>query len=557
MKRLFQSLLVLVIVFMITLGGDPVRADQDLPPWLNPIMDFEQVSSTSVYVAVPVVVSGMSVQQGGALGTLLGGDVGLPAWGQGESAFYPHTICIKDALSIFTRWSAVDSSGDIMLPGTLLGDLLTHGTGVQEVCVLNPLTGGVIPVDSRTPIPVERVPVMAVRGNIPVPGSILTEDYGRHIAYFSGNTFHSGIDLVGSQTIEAGGYTFPRQSIVTALPCEPVWVRGGVVTCATPAPLGWNGVFPDKSTWGEYWGNSPSGLTVLTTYLHVDTYVDSLVTSWGDYANYLQSTSSGEPDLFSNNALLNTLVPEQGTIMTVYCAAPTLDSCGTTASHLHLTFSVIPNNEIYSSLRAPGVSRIQPNNTNRWVDNEVIGNWWRTVFQPSTTPIAVWKSTSETNSIPVTIRNCFGSTLESASLEYFRNELQTLSPDGIPTPHTLMTDPVYEGIVRDWMAWTNSFAPSTQFGQNSPVAVMACLANTSLTMPVRDQSYPGGYPGDSRFYSSSCAGYPLYPSYKCNVHEYIPGHSSNTDLQRDQYWQVSAQSLFFNVWYQVYGSTPD
>jgi len=350
----------------------------------------------------------------------------------------------------------------------------------------------------------------------------------------------------------------PRQTIFTPFPCEPVWLRAGLITCATPMPLNSSGDMYDPQTWASFWMNEPDGLTLLITYLHVNTCNagnSGQIGLWNQYKSLLSETEPGEePEVFAGT--LNQVVPVRGTALTTYCAAPTGATCGTTASHLHMGITVVTNARLLPYLRQSGAYRIQPEagcagENVRWGNGR-----WGTIASESVSPIAIWKSFgSSTPTISEAVQ-CFGGDEATNNLDSFKDRLLALGGGQLPTPQEIYSSSAYDDILKDWMTWTNSFAATTQFGLNSPVASMPCIENPGLSMRVRDLGYPGGYPGMPARYSSSCAPtYPNYPSRSCTVFQYIPtpGGQQSSYETSGQYRSGAARALFFNVWWQLYG----
>jgi len=536
--KMYRGIIINIVLALVLLPS-LVRAQAPLPP---PNSSASKLSSTIVSAGILQVVAGQPAPEGTCVGLQAGGDVGMPAfWGHDEKDYYPWTACVKD-ISSLTRRASRDLQGNIVLPDS---DILLAGMQGQQ-CTIDPLTGGVIPENDAVPIPSITIPVNAGGGNTPVPCAILTEDAGRHTGYFDGTVFHFGHDYVGGCQIDAGGMTLPRQTIVNLFPCEPVWVRAGVVTCATPMPLSWNGNIP-ATGWANFWA-TPGGLTLYTTYLHIDTYQSAgMIADWDSFSSVLLPTTSGEPNIFHD--VLPSLSPRTGTALTSYCVAPTKLTCGTKASHLHISFAIKEQSDVLNILRQSGGYRIQPDNTARWASQKT-GLWWAQISIGMSEAVSMWKDWDETTSVTANSNQCFGTSLSSASLSSFYQRLKTASPDHIPTPAEIMAN--HSDILLDWMAWMNSFAATTQFGVNSPVAQMTCPSGAGR-MAVRDPGYPSGYPGVSRGYSSACwPSFPALASRQCNIFEYIPNHA-DASAEWQQYQEAAARNLFLNVWWQVYG----
>jgi len=550
----------LLLVVALTILPLQAEAQTPLPPEVYTEVD---TTSTTVFINIPTKPAGEPAPSGISVGLLYGSDVGMPGyWGAEERRFYPWTPCLKDVSYINNR-TYIDEAGGLAFPGTSVGAVMQNP--LMGRCILDGETGQYEIIHDDTPLPDVRIPVASVTGNFPVPGAHLTEEYGRHMAYFSGNPYHMGVDFVGTASVSAGDITLPKQTIFAPFPCEPVWVRAGVITCATPMPLSGSSHY-DTSGWADYWANEPSGLTLLLTYLHVNTCNTSDVGQigrWNQYKGLLDSTSAGElPDVFAGT--LDEVVPERGTALTTYCSAPTIAACGTTAAHLHLQVSVVQNSAILPTLRKSGSYRISPmsgctGSTSRWS-----GGWWSRITAESVTPISMWKSPSEMTSVTSNpdegdAATCFGSTTSSASLDQFKDRILSANGGSLPTPYEIYNDAAYSQVLKDWQAWTNSFAyDSPTFGLCSPVADLPCPAASGYSITARDQGYPGGYPSMPFRYSNQCAPtYPGYPSRSCSIFEYIPtpGGSQDAGSAADQYKSTSARSLFFNSWWLMFGDS--
>lgn len=503
------------------------------PPPL--VYDSETIQTGHAIAKFPIATAGQACEAGTALGVPIAADVDLPAWGQDLSQFYPFSACLPDA-GWLLRMATHSPEGLLTIPVASTSPLESTG-----VCV--GLPGLTIPGGSSLPLPVSLAPVAASAGDVPVPCRHLTAHAGRNAAYFGGERFHTGSDFVGGCTLNTPNGVLPRNAVLAIAPCEPVCVRAGLVVCATPMPIGWTGSIPDPRTWGMYWQGD--GLTLLTTYLHVNTcgVGGGIIATWEATAPTVKPGKT----FAETNPLI---IPPARAALTTYCAAPTEATCGTTAPHLHLQIAVITNAAMREVLQATGTARVQPQSGcadgNRYTCPAL---WWAGLTKGMVSAYPLY-APAGTVSIDPNLASCFGATGGSESLSSIVAKLRAASPGQIPTPHEIMTN--HQATLRQFIAWYNSQVVSTSFGPATPVVRVTCPSGGGFVL-AHDIGYPGTYPGPERGYSGNCRpAYPPIPSLRCPEFDYIPGHSTEAGLQWAEYQEAAARALFFAAWYSVY-----
>lgn len=500
--------------------------------------DSQTVQTGHVIAKFPLAVAGQASEAGTALGVPIAADVDLPAWGQDLAQYYPFSACLPDA-GWLLRMAVHSPDGLLTIP---VADTSPLSLETGGICV--GLPGMAIPGGKNAlPLPVSLSPVTVSSGNVPVPCYYLTAHAGRNAAYFGGETFHTGSDFVGGCTLETPSGILPRNTVLAIAPCEPICVRAGMVVCATPMPIAWSGSIPDPRTWGVYWQGD--GLTLLTTYLHVNTC--------GVTGGILSAWEATAPTVKPGKTFAETnpmVIPPAKAALTTYCAAPTEATCGTTAPHLHLQIAVITNQAMRDALQATGTARVQPQagcaDGNRYTCPAL---WWAGLTKGMVSAYPLYAPTGVVGIDPG-LASCFGAAGGSESLSSIIAKLRAASPARIPTPHEIMTS--HQATLRQFIAWYNSQVINTPFGPATPVARLFCP--NGGTILAYDLGYPGTYPGPERGYSGNCRpNYPPIPSFRCPEFDYIPGHASETELQWQEYQEAAARALFFAAWYSVYG----
>lgn len=489
----------------------------------------------------PLAVVGQAVETGTGLGIPIAADVDLPAWGQDMQMFYPFSACLPDAGWI-ARIAFRDRNQLLTIPTAHTAPLDV------QVGMCAALPGTAYPPNAPSlPLPASLSPVGATSGDLPVPGRILLQVFGRNAAYFGGDTLHSGTDFRGRHALSTTVGILPPNTVILPYPCEPICVRAGLVVCATPMPIAWSGRIPDPMSWPSYW--QQSGLTLLHVYLHLNTCnaQGGAISAWENSARVIpQGKTFSEAD--------PTLVLPAGAALTTYCAAPTIAECATDNPHLHFQMAVVTNDFLRGYLGdTTGSTRIQPDagcqSGNRYT---CPGLWWAGFTKEAVSGWPFYGQPDQAIAIDPSAASCFGANVSgSLSLSQIISELRSASPDHIPTPAEIIVN--HPSTLKKFEAWYNSQVIQTANGPASPIVRFPC---GSAHLLAQDIGFVGGYPAPAdRGYSSNCyPNFPLIPSYRCEVsRDYIPNHLDEVALSQQEYHEGAARALFYFAWHSVYG----